>query len=174
MPPLRRERNRPRAYLAGAIEHAPDGGLAWRRRIERELERLGHAYYDATLVESGLLTDEEKRNFGKWKRTDLEKFRRVMRKIIDHDLAELVEHTDYVIAYWDEWTYKGGGTHGELTLAYHSGIPVYLVAAVPIEEISGWILGCCERVFENFVDLTGFLEESYGKSTAANPQPPAQ
>lgn len=146
------------AYLAGAIEYAPDGGIAWRREIEPHLDRLGHAYYDATLAECNLLDTDEKRNFSNWKQMDLARFRRAMRKIIDHDLGHLLDRADYVIAYWDESTHKGGGTQGEITLAYRSGIPVYLVTALPPEAISGWILGCTEAVFPDIPSLIAFLQ----------------
>jgi hypothetical protein len=150
------------AYLAGAIEHSPDGGVAWRREVERELDRLGHAYYDATLVECDLLEPEEKGNFLRWKSADFARFRRAMRKVIDHDLGELLGRADYVIVYWEEWTRDGGGTHGEITLAYRAGIPVYLVATIPVEQVSGWILGCCEAVFESFPSLFAHLEDTCG------------
>jgi len=149
------------AYLAGAIEYAPDGGIAWRRRIEPELDRLGHSYYDATLIEADLLDPQEKCSFAQWKRTDLNRFRRAMRRSIDHDLRQLLARADYVIAFWDEWTHLGGGTQGEITLAYHSEIPVYLVTALPLEQVSGWILGCCEAVFADFPSLIEFLKKTW-------------
>jgi hypothetical protein len=153
-----------RAYLAGAIEHAPDGGVGWRRRIEPELDRLGHSYYDATLAECDLLDAEERRGLAHWKHSDLDRFRRSMRKIIDHDLGELVGHADYVVAHWDEWTQSGGGTQGEITLAYHTRIPVYLVTPLSADQVSGWILGCCEAVFSDFPTLVELLEKAYPPS----------
>jgi len=163
MEPHRHPRNGQQfhAYLAGAIEHAPDGGITWRRQIERELDRLGHTYYDATLVEANLLSPQEKCSFSLWKRTNLNRFRHAMRKIIDHDLGQLLDRADYVIAYWDEWTRLGGGTQGEITLAYQKGIPVYLVTTMPVEKVSGWVLGCCEAVFPDFPSLVAFLKSTY-------------
>lgn len=152
---------RPRAYLASAMEYAPDGGVEWRREIIPVLERLGHTYYDATQVEYNLLTAEEKANFKNWKRNDHARFRQLMRKIIDHDLGELLEGADYVIARWDEWTKLGGGTHGEITCAYRAGIPVYFIAAIQRDQISGWILGCADEVFDDLPALASFLKKKY-------------
>jgi hypothetical protein len=43
-------------------------------------------------------------------------------------------------------------------MAYRLGIPVYLVAAMPVVEVSGWILGCSTRVFGNFEELKSFMQ----------------
>lgn len=161
--PTPRDGKRFCAYLAGAIEYAPDGGVGWRREIEPHLDRLEHAYYDATLVEYELLDPEEKRNLSAWKRENPARFRRAMRKIIDHDLGHLLDRADYVIAYWDEWTRDGAGTQGEITLAYRSAIPVYLLTAIPPGKISGWILGCSEGVFTELELLVAFLRHTYNQ-----------
>ena len=72
-----------------------------------------------------------------------------------------LDEIDYVICYWDETVLKGGGTHGEVTLAHRMGIPVYLVMNMPFDDVSSWILGCCEGEFDSFVDLKQFLVEEY-------------
>lgn len=56
-----------------------------------------------------------------------------------------------------------GGTSAELTFAHRRGIPVYLVTDVPLEEISGWMLACADRVFANVEELKKFLVERYGR-----------
>ena len=71
-----------------------------------------------------------------------------------------------MVCYWDRWCEKGGGAHGELTVAYRKAIPVYLVSEIPFEEISAWILGCTEQFFPSFSDLKSFLLEKYGKKVA--------
>jgi hypothetical protein len=55
----------------------------------------------------------------------------------------------------------GGGTYGELTVAYYHNIPVYMVAAKPLSQISGWILGCATEFFESFEELKEFLRENF-------------
>ena len=57
----------------------------------------------------------------------------------------------------------GGGTHAELTAAYRRGLPVYLVSELPIEEISGWVVGCTTKIFSGFDELKSFLSATYGK-----------
>jgi len=151
-----------RAYLAGAIEHAPDNGSAWRKEITEFLSKnLSHTVYDPTVEEFQILTPEESSQFRELKQKNLPRFKSVVSKLIDHDLKTLTSSIDYVICYWDQYVLNGGGTHGEVTVSYHYDIPVYLVAGMPTEKISGWILGCSSQVFATFNDLENFLLETY-------------
>ncbi|HEY3447023.1 MAG TPA: nucleoside 2-deoxyribosyltransferase [Myxococcales bacterium] len=156
-----------RFYLAGAIEYSPDLGRAWRQRLAAFLRGLGHDVYDPVEDELKSLTEEERANFRGWKKTDLARYRVALRKIIDFDL-DVVEHrSDAVIALWDSYAARGAGTQGELSLAYRRGKPVFLVAAMPVTEISGWILGCATEVFASFEELEARLASDLGKSKAA-------
>ena len=74
----------------------------------------------------------------------------------------LINKADYVICLWDEAVFKGGGTHGEVTLAYHYNIPVYLVNRVPYKDLSGWIHACSSEYFVDFDSLQQFLLRKYG------------
>jgi hypothetical protein len=144
-------------YLCGAIEYAPDYGKAWRADISVFLRELGHTVYDPALDEKKNLTEEEVRDFRQWKSADLPRFQQTIRKIIAYDLDLVERQCDCIVAYWDEYAGRGAGTQGELTLAHRRGIPVYLVTAVPVEKISGWILGCASHVFTSFDDLKAHL-----------------
>ena len=152
------------AFLCGGMEYAPDGGRAWRERIRLWLqENLNHHVYDPTVEARRILTPEELDGLGKWKVTDLDRFRKVMRFILNHDLDVMARRADYVICNWDEAAARGGGTHAELTSAYRKGIPVYLVTEMPVEEVSGWVLGCTDKIFSSFDDLKSSFAATYGK-----------
>jgi len=147
-----------KVYLAGAIEAAPDGGTTWRYAVTKFLrEELDWSVFDPSLHEQDFLSDEEKNKFRQWKATDIKRFRPVMEKIIDRDLDQLLNKSDAVICLWDEHVIQGGGTHGELTLAYEHKLPVYLVLGMPIEKVSSWIIGCTTEVFENFDQMQKYL-----------------
>ncbi len=148
-------------YLCGAIEYSPDHGKAWRSEITPFLQSLGHEVYDPALDEKKTLTDEEVGSFRSWKATDLDRFQKTVRKIIDYDLDWIEQKCDYVVAYWDEYAGRGAGSQGELTLAYRRDIPVYLVSAVPVTQVSGWILGCATEVFANFAELRSHLASRF-------------
>jgi hypothetical protein len=154
------------AYLCGPIDSAADSGKLWRRKLTPYLrDQLGHRVYDPSEDERKNLSDEEVAHFREWRTRDVERFRRVVRKIIHFDL-DLIEHkTDYVICYLQEGAEDaaGGGTSSELTLAYRCGIPVYLVTELPETQISGWMLACADVVFHSIDDLKKFLYERYGK-----------
>jgi nucleoside 2-deoxyribosyltransferase len=146
-------------YLAGAIEYAPDKGKAWREQITPTLIALGCDVYDPALDEQKNLTNIEREHFRSWKATDLPRFQRTIRKIIDWDIEWITRRADAVVVYWDEYAGRGAGTSGELTAAYRYGKPVYLVAGMPVEKISGWILGCATQVFPSFDELVATVAQ---------------
>ncbi len=153
-----------RIYLAGAIEAAPDDGSTWRKEMTQFLEEeLDWTTFDPSQHEQDFLTEEEKAHFREWKVTDLKRFRSVIKKIIDRDLEQLLEKCDAVICLWDEYVIQGGGTHGELTLAYDRDMPVYLVLGMPLKKVSSWIVGCTTEVFPDFPELKKYLSTKYPK-----------
>ena len=154
-------------YLSGAIEYAPDRGKGWRARVTPLLRALGYDVYDPAADERKNLTDTELRNFRAWKYSDLARFRATLRKIIQWDLDWIEHKAGCVVAYWDEHASRGAGSQAEITLAHRRGIPVYLVAGVPTEQISGWILGCASEIFADFDELQDFLSRERELAAAA-------
>ena len=147
-------------YLAGAIEAAPDDGSTWRAEITRFLKTAcGDTVFDPSQHEQDFLTAEEKQHFRAWKSQDTARFRPVIQKIIDRDLHQLLQESDAVICLWDAYVMQGGGTHGELTLAYEHEMPVYLVLGMPLEQVPSWIVGCTTELFHNFDELKAYLQE---------------
>jgi hypothetical protein len=154
------------AYLSGSIEYSPDRGKAWRSSLAPFLKSLGHDVYDPAEDERKNLTDEERLDFRGWKHTDLPRFQQVIRKIIAYDLDWIEQRTDYIVAYWDDFATRGAGSQAELSFAHRHGIPVYLVSAMPIAAVSGWILGCATEVFMSFDSLKEFLRQRYATAEA--------
>ncbi len=152
------------AFLCGGMEYSPDGGRQWRERVRLWLqENLNHWVYDPSEEARRILSEEEVRNLPEWKKTDLERYRKVLRFIINHDMDVMANRADYVVCSWDEAAARGGGTQAELTAACRKGIPVYLVTEMPLDEISGWVLGCADKVFASFDELNFYLATTYGK-----------
>jgi hypothetical protein len=144
-------------YLAGSIEYSPDLGKGWRAAIKPGLATLGHDVYDPAEDELKNLTETEVREFRGWKATDLKRFRQTIRKIIAYDLDMIEHRSDGVISFWDQHAGRGAGTQGELTFAHRMGIPVYLICAVPLEQMSRWLLGCATEVFTSFDEFHAFM-----------------
>ncbi|HEY6308209.1 MAG TPA: nucleoside 2-deoxyribosyltransferase [Candidatus Angelobacter sp.] len=154
-------------YLAGSIEYSPDLGKGWRAEITPLLKSLGHDVYDPAEDEQKNLTDIEVREFRSWKSSDLPRFQETVRKIIAYDL-DLIEHEcDAIICYWDHHAGRGAGTQGELTFAHRLGIPVYLICDIPVEQVSGWLLGCATKVFSDFDGFREFMNDKPARAIAA-------
>jgi hypothetical protein len=151
-----------RAYLAGAIEYAPDRGKAWRDEMAAFcMHALNHTCYNPLVEESKYLSPAELASFRQYKATDTKYFQQLVRRLIDGDLAALQNSIDYVICYWDEYATRGGGTYGELTFAYWRKIPVYMVTKLPLESISSWVIGCVSEIFTSLEELKQFLLQRY-------------
>jgi hypothetical protein len=153
-------------YLAGSIEYSPDLGKGWRAEITPLLQSLGHQVYDPAQDEKKSLTDAEAREFRSWKSSDLPRFQQTMRKIIAYDLDLIERRCGAIVCYWDRHAGRGAGTQGELTFAHRIGLPVYLICGMPVEEISGWLLGCATEVFAGFAEFRDFLVTRYSRQLA--------
>jgi hypothetical protein len=154
------DRSRPRAYLAGAMELAPDRGRAWRERLLPVLEELGHDWFNPCEEELAVSTEEERARFREWKASGHERFIPLMQRIIDYDLAAL-EGSDYVVCYWDEHAQRSGGTSSEVTLARVWGKPVFLVRALARADISSWVQGCATATFATLDELCDYLRQEF-------------
>lgn len=152
------------AYLCGPIEFAEDGGRLWRRKLAPFLrDQLGHRVYDPAEDERKNLTGEEAAHFREWKTTDLDRFRRTVRKIIAFDLDLIENQADYVICFWPSENAHSGGTSAELTVAHRKGIPVYLVTPIAVDRISGWMLACSDQLFTSIEGLKEFLVARFAR-----------
>jgi len=151
-------------YLCGPIDLAEDGGRLWRRKLAPFLrDHLGHRIYDPDEEARKTLTTEEIANLAQWQKTDLDRFRRAYRKVIASNLDLIENKVDYLVCCWDAAGAQPGGTSAELTAAHRKGIPVYLVADLPVEEIDAWVLGCSDQVFSSIERLKEFLSSRFAR-----------
>jgi len=156
------------AYLCGPIEFAQDGGKLWRRKLSPFLrDQLGHRVYDPAEDEKKNLNEEEVAHFREWKSKDVERYRRVIRKIIAFDLDLIENKADYLVCYWDTDGAQSGGTPAELTVAHRKGIPVFLVTPLALDDVSGWMLGCADHVFGTVEELKEFLAARFSREKQA-------
>jgi len=153
-------------YLAGSIEYSPDLGKGWRAEITPLLLAMGHEVYDPAEDEQKNLSEIEVREFRSWKTKNLPRFQSTIRKIIAYDLNLIEQRCGAIVCYWDRHAGRGAGTQGELTFAHRLGIPVYLVCGMPLEEISGWLLGCASEVFADFDELKNFFSAKFAQPLA--------
>lgn len=142
------------AYLSGPIENAANDGANWRELITPWLkDKIGHDVFNPVLATRKITSHLTNTEFREMKNTNPEKYKNLIRQIIDIDIKAVVEESDYLIVNWNKSVFRGGGTHGEITLAYYLKKPIYLVNHVPIDDLSSWIFSCATEVFDSFDDM---------------------
>ena len=150
------------AYLSGPIENAQNDGVGWRNDITTWLEnKLNHKVFNPVIETKNIIKKYNAKDFRMMKKTNSEGYKKIIREIIKVDLDAVVNQSDYLIVKWDESVFKGGGTHGEVTMAYWFGKPVYLINSLPLDDVSSWIFSCSDYIFDNFEDLKEKLDELY-------------
>ena len=153
------------AYLSGGMENANNNGADWRREITVWLrDNLGHSVVDPVIESNKLITENDAKDFRKWKESDPDRFRNFIRLAIKIDLDGVVNKADYVICLWDESVLKGGGSHGEITLAYYNHKPIFLVNQLPLSDLSGWIMSCATEIVTDFDRLKKILHNKYSNA----------
>mgnify|MGYP001391723312 FL=1 len=142
------------AYLSGPIENAENDGIDWRNMMTEWLSsNLNHKVFNPVKETKSIIDEISMEDFRFLKTKNPDEYKKIFRKIIKIDLEAVVNVVDYLIVNWDESVFKGGGTHGEITLAYWLNKPVYLVNSLPINDVSSWVFSCSEEVFDNFDSL---------------------
>jgi hypothetical protein len=145
------------------MEYARGEGADWRLEIEEWLNKvLNQKVFNPNKESAKYLSARSlKADFRDLKKTDTQRFMKVVRGMVVLDSHEIARRSDYLICYWDRSAVKGAGTQGEVTLAKYFGKPVYLVSKLPLSKIPGWVLGCTSRTFSSFDDLKVFLQRHY-------------
>ena len=150
------------AYLSGPIENAHNDGADWRNDITQWLKQnLNHQVFNPVTETKNITKDLNTDDFRLLKTTNPEEYKKIIRKIIQVDLDAVVQGSDYLIVNWDKSVFKGGGTHGEITMAHWFKKPVYMVNTLPIEDVSSWIFSCTDLMCNNFGDLKTELKKIY-------------
>lgn len=148
------------AYLSGGMENAIDEGADWRRMMRSWLkENLNHDVFDPVIESQKIIMKNDAKDFRTLKKSDPEKFREIFRKLIHQDLKTIIENADYLIVLWDHSVINGGGTHGEVTMAYWENKPIFLVNKLP--DLSAWISSCSSKTYDSFGSLKKDLLRMY-------------
>jgi len=150
------------AYLSGPIENAKNDGASWRQDITLWLDHnLKHKVFNPVLETKGIVGHQNAKEFRAMKKTAPNEYKKIVRKIIKLDLNALINNADYLIVKWDKSVLKGGGTHGEVTMAYWIKKPIFIVNTLPLNDMSSWIFSCSDFIFDNFSDLKKKLLQLY-------------
>lgn len=145
------------------MEFAKGEGSDWRMEMDTWVRKnLNHTVYNPNLESEAFLSRKYPTGrFRDLKQENIDLYVTLVRDLIDMDSREIAEKTDYVVCYWDESAQRGAGTKGEVTMARFTRKPVYMVTAMELQGIPGWVLGCTTRVFGSFDELKAFLLGEY-------------
>ena len=150
------------AYLSGPIENAENDGASWRELITQWLKNeISHDVFNPVEATRDVIKGLSNEQFREMKKIEPQNYKRLIRQIIDIDIKAVVEQSDYLIVDWNKSVFRGGGTHGEITLAYYLKKPIYLVNHVPLDDLSSWISSCATEVFDSFDDMKIHLLSEY-------------
>ena len=149
-----------RVYLSGGMEYAANEGRDWRNDLQQWLEsELSCEVFNPNRESEAYFRQHHPGlDFRALKERDIAAFSAIVRLLVEKDCREIAERSAFVVCYWDDSAQRGAGTKGEITMARHFGKPVYMVTAVPAEQIPGWVLGCTDRIFDSFDSLKRFLK----------------
>ena len=151
-----------KAYLSGPIENAENDGADWRISITNWLKNnLSHSVFNPVDATQEITKGYPSDSFREMMKSNPDEYKKLIRKIIDIDIDAVINKSDYLIVNWEKSVFRGGGTHGEITMAYHFKKPIYLVNQVPIDNLSSWIYSCSTEVFNSFNDLKSYMIKKY-------------
>jgi hypothetical protein len=137
-----------RANLCRPIELVEDGERLSRRNLPPLLgDQIG---CNPAEDENKDLTDEEIANFRHRATADLERFRRGPRKIVASSCLDPIEsEADNLTCCSDTGGPQNGRTAAEVSMVEPKGILIYVVAPVPVEQVSDRVPGCRGQVFSS-------------------------
>ena len=151
-----------KAYLSGPIENAENDGASWRQDMTLWLKNnLNHEVFNPVLETKNIIGHLNPSIFRSMKKTDPVEYKNIIREIIKLDLEAVINDSDYLIVKWDKSVLKGGGTHGEVTMAYWIKKPIFIVNSLPIDDMSSWIFSCSDFIFNDFKNLKKKLTQLY-------------
>lgn len=151
-----------KAYLSGPIENAENDGASWRQDMTLWLkDNLNHEVFNPVLETKNIIGHLNPSIFRSMKKTDPIEYKNIIREIIKLDLEAVINDSDYLIVKWDKSVLKGGGTHGEVTMAYWIKKPIFIVNSLPIDDMSSWIFSCSDFIFNDFKSLKNKLTLLY-------------
>jgi len=154
-----------RAYLCGAMDRVPDGGIGWRKKLAQSLRFKGVVVLDPSNkptkvgvedLENRALRKEWKKN----KRYDL--VAKKMKTIRNIDLR-MVDVSDFLIVNLDLDVHPCG-TYEELFLANRQKKPIIVRVAQGKENAPDWLLGTIphEMIFSTWTEVIEYLDDVNG------------
>ena len=150
-----------RAYLAGAMDRVPDGGVVWREKITEVLKPLGVTILDPCKkpIDIGGEDLEDREFRAELKRSgQYEALSKKMKLIRITDLR-LVDVSDFLIVYVNTDVHMCG-TYEEVVLANRQKKPILLMVEGGTKNTPDWLFGMLpyQHFFSSWHTLMGYVK----------------
>lgn len=154
--------NRGTIYLSGALQFSDKTIKDWRYDVSEKLKEMN--YFPINIFD---LDKQYKDKYGlvlynfddNLSEEEKIKFKNNFRKHYHETDCDLVKFkSNAVVAFWDEYSQKGAGTHSEIHTAFEKLIPVFLVTSVPVYKLSKWLVSETTKIFSTFEELFIYLD----------------
>lgn len=147
------------AYLSGAMDRVPDGGVEWRLAISKQLRKLGIGIFnpcdkptDPPENHTVRETLQEFRNV-----EDFDSIKAVVKEIVGSDLR-MIDKCDFVVLYIDIDIHMAG-SYWEMCYAVQQKKPILTVCKQGKVNTPGWLFGVIphEHMFGTFDEMLEYL-----------------
>ena len=154
-----------RVYLAGAIDHAEDGGKTWRRQITPMINDVGIDVFDPCIEADGYAarllgwSEFSHQRWAELKKTDFQTWQEISEEMVDFDLKALINSDGLLVLYDDVTHETSQGTPGEITVAKLIQIPMGIVfgGKQSVETCVVWVTGCL-RIATLYDSMDDFIK----------------
>lgn len=160
--------DKPRIYLAGAMEKAPGTyGEEWRVEIQKFAEEIGYTVWNPYQQESLALTRFGYSHPKEWiglrhgSPKDKKRHEKIISTIIKYDLLKIRHETELIACRWDEYAHAGGGTNAELSEGFMRGVKAVTWISCPIEDVPAWLLPCMGTKVFNIEDFKSAISDEF-------------
>jgi len=147
-----------RFYLAGSIQFT-ESYMDWRIDMTKFLEANGFGAYNPLTKYSGKSEQYKDRVKKFLAANQIDLCRNFTRTIIIAPDYNYIDKSDGLIVYIKKED-RVFGTIAEMSYAYRTGKPIFLVTDIPVIEYSAWMVGMSTKIFRNFTELKRYLKKA--------------
>ncbi len=149
------------AYLIGAMDRVPDGGVGWRQVVKKRLQgEFGVVVYDPTNKPSDMGKEEVELREARKKWFSHEMYQEIAEdvKIIRAVDLRMVDKADFMVVHLDI-SVHACGSYEEIFLANREKKPILIWVEQGKQKCPAWLFGVIphQMIFSSLDDLMGYL-----------------
>ena len=160
-----------KTYLAGPMDDVSiEESRDWRDWLTEKLGEIGISTLDP-ISKYGEEYGAIRQKFAMWgKFGNVDAIRQVVSsQIIPPDL-KMVRECDFVTLYIPPEGNEICGSYGEMTIAFDSGKPIYIVTRRRLKPLNlpKWAVGCSTKIFPSWEEYLEYIKENYVNGGSEN------